>query len=212
MDLGLRGKTVLVTGATRRIGRAVALAYAGEGARVGLTYATDSTAAASAVEEIRAAGGDGAALHLELTDFASIAAAIDGAVDRFGSLDVLVANAVRWPEGARGPLAETSGGAWARDACRPRGHRGNGPQCDEASEPFLGWSRGDDLVGSLSCGYGGRDGVCGGEGWPRRTYGRAQVGGGRARRPRQHRQPGIHRNREQPRAVCGLGARVSARA
>jgi len=45
MNTELRGLSVLVTGGTRGIGRAVALAYAGEGARVAITYASDEAAA-----------------------------------------------------------------------------------------------------------------------------------------------------------------------
>jgi NAD(P)-dependent dehydrogenase (short-subunit alcohol dehydrogenase family) len=57
MDLGLRDKVVLATGATRGIGRAVAIAYAPEGAHIALTSASDPTAAAGVVEAIGEAVG-----------------------------------------------------------------------------------------------------------------------------------------------------------
>jgi NAD(P)-dependent dehydrogenase (short-subunit alcohol dehydrogenase family) len=114
MDLGLRDKIVLVTGATRGIGKAVALAYGREGAHVALTYASDPRAATGAVNAIVEAGGDAVALHLELADPESIFGAVEGTVGRFGGLDVLVANAVRWPGAARGTLSATGHAAWSQ--------------------------------------------------------------------------------------------------
>jgi 3-oxoacyl-[acyl-carrier protein] reductase len=113
MDLDMDGRTVLVTGGSRGIGRAVAVAYAREGARVALTYARDDRAAAEVVDEIGAGGsGRAIALHLDLADRASIEAAVAGAVDAFGGLDVLVANAVRWPIDAAEPLGTLDAGVW----------------------------------------------------------------------------------------------------
>lgn len=114
MDMGLTGRTVLVTGGTRGIGRAVALAYAGEGARVALTYASDDGAARDTVGLLEANGVRAASFHLDLEDQSSIEAAVRGAVDMFGGLDVLVANAVRWPVDAQAPLAEAERAAWTR--------------------------------------------------------------------------------------------------
>jgi len=116
MDMGMNGRSVLVTGGTRGIGRAVALAYAREGARVALTYASDQGAAAEVVAEIgevREVGKSGAAaFHLDLADRASIAAAVAGTVDALGGLDVLVANAVRWPIDAAEPLGTLDAAVW----------------------------------------------------------------------------------------------------
>lgn len=113
MNLRLHDKVALVTGATRGIGKAVALAYGREGARVGVTYASDRSAAEAVVATIARAGGAAHAVHLELTDPASVAAAIDATVERFGGLDVLVANAVRWPQDARGTLTDARPEAWS---------------------------------------------------------------------------------------------------
>ena len=121
MDLHLDDRSVLVTGGTRGIGRAVALAYAREGARVALTYANDEKAAAGVVDEIAAGDGSGSsgsgqavAFHLDLGDRASIEAAVAGTVEAFGGLDVLVANAVRWPVDAARPLADLDAETWDR--------------------------------------------------------------------------------------------------
>jgi len=113
MDLGLRGTSVLVTGGTRGIGRATALAFAREGAHVTVSYASDEAAAAAVVAELEEAGA-GAACPMELADAGSIAAAVDAAVERAGGLDVLVGNAVRWPFDATEPLAESDPETWGR--------------------------------------------------------------------------------------------------
>ena len=114
MDTGLRGKAVLVTGASRGIGRAVALAYAADGACVALTYATDATAADQVVGEIESTGGTALAVRLDLAEPESIRAAVARSAERFGGLDVLVANAVRWPVDARAELADADPATWQR--------------------------------------------------------------------------------------------------
>jgi 3-oxoacyl-[acyl-carrier protein] reductase len=117
VDLGLQGRTVLVTGATRGIGRATALAYAREGAQVGITWSNDEQAARRVTTEIDATGGRGLPCRLELGDSASIQQTVQAVVDRFGGLDVLVANAVQWPTNAAGPLGGVSWQGW-QDAVR----------------------------------------------------------------------------------------------
>jgi NAD(P)-dependent dehydrogenase (short-subunit alcohol dehydrogenase family) len=97
MNLGLREKTVLVTGATKGIGRATARAFGAEGANVVLTYNSDAAAAEAAAAEIEGAGGRALAVQLSLDDRESIGAAARAATDAFGGVDVLVANAVMWP-------------------------------------------------------------------------------------------------------------------
>jgi 3-oxoacyl-[acyl-carrier protein] reductase len=115
MDLGLKGRKVLVTGGTRGIGRAIAIAYAGEGARVALTYESEEAAARETLAQLEANGGSrGACFRLDLEDAATIDAAVHDTVDLFGGLDVLVANAVRWPVDAQGPLAEADHARWTR--------------------------------------------------------------------------------------------------
>lgn len=86
-------RTVLVTGASRGLGRDIALAFAREGAFVFVGYRADVTRADETLGSIRAAGADGAALPFDVRDAGAVRAAIDQVLDRRGKLDVLVNNA-----------------------------------------------------------------------------------------------------------------------
>jgi 3-oxoacyl-[acyl-carrier protein] reductase len=88
----LSGRVSLVTGASRGIGRAIARALAAEGAKVVLA-ARDTAKLEEAVAEIRAAGGQGESLALDVADRASVEAAFDGVIKAHGRLDHLVNNA-----------------------------------------------------------------------------------------------------------------------
>src|SRR3954468_19026107 len=114
MDLGLGGRRVFVTGGTRGIGRAIALAYGREHARVALTYHEDEGAAKDVAGEVEAAGGDPIVVNLDLADRVSIERAVGWVVNEFGGLDVLVANAIRWPIDAAGPIADIDPQDWER--------------------------------------------------------------------------------------------------
>ena len=97
MDLGLKDRAVLVTGGSRGIGRAAALAFAREGARVAVTYATQRERAESVVGVLLAAGApDAAAYPMTLADAESIRTAVSETAARFGGIEVLVNNAVSW--------------------------------------------------------------------------------------------------------------------
>ncbi|MCT7378191.1 L-iditol 2-dehydrogenase [Chelativorans salis] len=85
----LEGKTAIITGAARGIGRAFAARYAEEGARVAIAD-INVEAAEEAAAEI---GGGAIAVHLDVTDQASIDAAVREAQERLGGIDILVNNA-----------------------------------------------------------------------------------------------------------------------
>ncbi|MGD8495180.1 MAG: SDR family oxidoreductase [Gemmatimonadales bacterium] len=101
------GRHVLVTGASRGIGRAAAERFAAGGARVAVHYATNREAA----EEVRAglSGDDHFTARADLADIAALEALVDTVFDRFGHLDVLVNNAGIFEAH---PPAEASFDAW----------------------------------------------------------------------------------------------------
>jgi pteridine reductase len=105
----LAGRVALVTGAGRRLGRAIALALGDRGMRLAVHYNASSAGATEVVGVIRAAGGDAHAFQADLTDPAqieSLAAAVHG---RFAQVDVLVNSAAVM---SRTPFGETSAQDW----------------------------------------------------------------------------------------------------
>ena len=104
----LAGKVGFVTGASRGIGEAVARRLANEGARLALA-SRDVAACDRLARELRDAGSEAVAFHCDVTDRASVAAAIRGTVEAFGRIDVLVNNAGR---GGPTPLDDPSDERW----------------------------------------------------------------------------------------------------
>jgi 3-oxoacyl-[acyl-carrier protein] reductase len=94
--LTLQGKSALVTGGSRGIGRAVCILFGRLGARVAVHYARDEAAANDTVAAVRAAGGEAFALRADMSDPAAAGRAVEDAIARLGALDVLVANHGIW--------------------------------------------------------------------------------------------------------------------
>ena len=89
----LEGRTALVTGASRGIGRAIALALAEEGADVAINYVSNEAAAAAVVEEIEALGRRGMLARADVGDFPDTYAMAHSVLREFGHIDILVNNA-----------------------------------------------------------------------------------------------------------------------
>jgi NAD(P)-dependent dehydrogenase (short-subunit alcohol dehydrogenase family) len=105
----LEGRVALVTGAARRLGRAVALRLAEEGARLVVHYRSSQDEAGQLAAEIARGGGEAVCLRAELARHDEIEALFDQVERHFGRLDILVNNAgVFHPT----PLAGTSEAQW----------------------------------------------------------------------------------------------------
>ncbi|HEX4487150.1 MAG TPA: SDR family NAD(P)-dependent oxidoreductase [Terriglobales bacterium] len=89
----LKGQVALVTGAARRLGRAAALALAGHGADVVITYRTSAQEAEQTAADIAKLGVRSAAIPCDVTSEESVRAAVKSTVGQFGGLDILVNNA-----------------------------------------------------------------------------------------------------------------------
>jgi 3-oxoacyl-[acyl-carrier protein] reductase len=107
----LAGKVALVTGGNTGIGRAVALAYADEGADVAIAWIAREPEARSLVTDVERRGRHALALRCDVTSEADVQALVDGVVARFGRLDVLVNNAgIQKAQ----PITETTLDDWER--------------------------------------------------------------------------------------------------
>ncbi|MGE5589866.1 MAG: elongation factor P 5-aminopentanone reductase [Bacillota bacterium] len=91
--MSMQGQAALVSGASRGIGRAIALALAAEGAAVAVNYLQDRAGADETCRLARAAGADALAVQADISEPPAAEGAVARCLDRFGRLDVLVNNA-----------------------------------------------------------------------------------------------------------------------
>jgi NAD(P)-dependent dehydrogenase (short-subunit alcohol dehydrogenase family) len=95
MDLGLKDKTVLVTGSSSGIGKATAIAFGTEGAQVAVTYHKNQQGAEETARQVVAAGGKAITVHYDLADRDSIRTNVERIQKEWDALHVFVNNAVQ---------------------------------------------------------------------------------------------------------------------
>lgn len=91
--MNLKQKAAVITGASRGIGRAIALELARRGARVVVNYNRSAEAATEVVRAIEQAGGQATAVQADVSDFEQASHLIETAIDAYGQIDILVNNA-----------------------------------------------------------------------------------------------------------------------
>jgi len=89
----LKGKVALITGSDSGIGQATAIAFAGEGADVVITYLHDADGAAETKTQVEAAGRKALVLQVDISDESQVEAMFDRGIAAFGTLDILMNNA-----------------------------------------------------------------------------------------------------------------------
>jgi 3-oxoacyl-[acyl-carrier protein] reductase len=112
MDQKLEGRRALVTGASRGIGRAIAIAFAAAGADVAIGYRRDRDAAESTLKQVEAHGRRGLVHAADVRDREAVAALVEATHQGLGGLDIVVANAgvpTRFE-----PLQKVDPGYWQR--------------------------------------------------------------------------------------------------
>ena len=111
----LEGRTVLVTGASRGIGRAIAERCAAEGADVAINYAVNADAAAEVAQVVEGHGRKAAIYQADVGDEAACVAMCEGAIRDFGQIDTLVNNAGLGSAAINRPhIADASNEQWQR--------------------------------------------------------------------------------------------------
>lgn len=98
MNLGIKGKTAIVTGGSRGVGKAISYALAEAGVDIALTYQGNKDQAEDVVKEICHLGGKASAIQVDLASTNEASQLVDRVVQQFGKVDILVNNAGVWPK------------------------------------------------------------------------------------------------------------------
>jgi 3-oxoacyl-[acyl-carrier protein] reductase len=96
----LKDKTVLISGASRGIGRAVAIELAGEGADISFNFRSSETEARDLEKELQAMGVKAKGFQVDIQDYNSVKSWVDDTADSFGGIDIIVNNAGITKDGA----------------------------------------------------------------------------------------------------------------
>jgi len=112
METGLKGRTVLITGASRNMGRLAALAYAREGANLAICTSSKMAELKQVADELRALGAKVVAERCDVADAAAVQRFVKLTREELGSIDVVLNNAVYRGEGS---FLEQSDEAWIRN-------------------------------------------------------------------------------------------------
>lgn len=105
----IEGRTALITGGARRVGKAITLALARAGANAVVNYHKSAVAAEQTVAEVRAQGVEALAFQADVSDHQQVTIMVDAARERFGSVDILVNSASLW---RRTPFPTDDLSAW----------------------------------------------------------------------------------------------------
>ena len=113
MDTGLKGKTVLITGASRNMGRLAAVAYAKEGANLAICTSSKMDELKAVADEVRALGAKVHAEKCDVADRNAVNAFVKNAANELGSIHVALNNAVY--RGTEAPFLEETDDAWEKN-------------------------------------------------------------------------------------------------
>ena len=141
-EKSLSGRTALVTGAAKRLGRATALALAGAGADVIVHYRRSAAEAEAAAAEIRGAGRQAWTIAADLADPQQVDSLMQRAIDAAGGVDILINNASIFPQGR---LGEVSPGDLQASI------QVNATAPLQLCRAFAAGGRGGDIVNFLDC-------------------------------------------------------------
>lgn len=149
----LSGKTAIVTGASRGIGRATALRLAEAGANVAVNYFRHEREAEEVVTECKKFGVEAIAVQADVSKLSEAERLTAATVEKFGSVDLLIANAGIW-EGA--PVNEMSESLW--DKVLDANLKGTWTVCKTVSDYFKRQSEGNIVIVSSTAGQRGEAG------------------------------------------------------
>jgi 3-oxoacyl-[acyl-carrier protein] reductase len=116
LRLGLDNKVILITGGAGGIGTAISRGFAREGSKIAITFYNDENGAQVLAQELKSEKAEVITLPYDMSDIEQADRIVDDVVNKWGRLDVLVANAVQWPIMPKGQerLMDNDMGVWTK--------------------------------------------------------------------------------------------------